>query len=58
MKAPRRAVVSAGEAALLACRLLVEVYKRAPKGGGRIYYGDIEAAYAAARAALDLAERR
>jgi hypothetical protein len=56
MKPPRRAVVTA-EAALLACRLLVEVYKRAQKSGGRINWGDIEAAYAAARAALDLAER-
>jgi hypothetical protein len=41
---------------VLACRLLVEVYKRAQKGGGRINWGDIEAAYAVARAALDLAE--
>ena len=49
--------MTAAEAALLACRLLVEVYKRAQKGGGRINWGDIEAAYAAARAALDLAER-
>jgi len=56
MKPPRRAVVTAAEAALLAGRLLVEVYKRAQKGGGRINRGDIEAAYAAARAALDLAE--
>jgi hypothetical protein len=58
MKPPRRAIVTAAEAALFACRLLVEVYRRAQKRGGRINCGDIEAAYAAARAALDLAERR
>jgi hypothetical protein len=58
MKPPRRAVVSAAEAALLACRLLVEVYKRAQKRGGRINRGDIEAAYAAARAAINLADLR
>ena len=49
--------MTAAEAALLACRLLVEVSKRAQKSGGRINGGDLEAAYAAARAALDLAER-
>jgi hypothetical protein len=58
MKPPRRTIVTAAEAALLACRLLVEVYRRAQKRGGRINRGEIEAAYAAARAALDLAEGR
>jgi hypothetical protein len=58
MKPPRRTIVTAAEAALLACRLLVEIYRRAQIRGGRINCDDIEAAYAAARAALDLAERR
>ena len=50
--------MTAAEAALLACRLLVEVYRCAQKRGARINCSDIEAAYAAARAALDLAEHR
>jgi hypothetical protein len=43
------------DAALLACRLLVAAYERARSRGRGVDWDDIEAAYVAARAALDLA---
>jgi hypothetical protein len=50
----RKPVMDREDVALLACRLLVAAYERARLHGRRIDWDDMEAAYAAARAALDL----
>ena len=50
----RKPVMNREDTALLACRLLVAAYERAGLRGRGVDWDDIEAAYVAARAALDL----
>ena len=54
----RRPVIDPEDAALLACRLCITAYERARLRGGSVDWDDIEAAYAAARAALALAVKQ